>query len=271
MTVAIARFVRDAAALRVDDAGGHGLPVIFQHGLCGDARQTEEVFPEDTRFRRVTLEARGHGGSEPGNPGMFSIATFADDLAALIGDRGLAPVVVGGISMGAALALRLAVRRPDLVRALVLARPAWVAGRAPANMQPNAEVGALLAALPPDEARSTFLAGETAKRLAVEAPDNLASLVGFFDRAPQPITAALLRAIAADGPGVSGPEVRAIAIPTLVIGHGDDFVHPLAHARSLAGLIPGAQLIEITPKARDRARYVSDFRDALSGFLGDFL
>ena len=32
-----------APVLTVDDAGGEGLPVIFQHGLCGDARQTIEA------------------------------------------------------------------------------------------------------------------------------------------------------------------------------------------------------------------------------------
>src|SRR6266481_8331263 len=57
-----------APVLHVDDAGGEGLPVIFQHGLCGDARQTIEAFPQDPRFRRITIEARGHGGSEPAIP-----------------------------------------------------------------------------------------------------------------------------------------------------------------------------------------------------------
>jgi pimeloyl-ACP methyl ester carboxylesterase len=269
MTEGGAIFVRDGAALRLDEAGGGGAPVVFLHGLCGDARQTAEVFPPRADFRRLTLEARGHGRSEPGPLDRLSIATFAADVAALIEARGLAPAVVGGISMGAAIALRLAVERPDLVRGLILARPAWVTDKAPANMRPNAEVGALLAALPPAQARAAFLAGETARRLASEAPDNLASLVGFFDRAPRDVTAALLQGIATDGPGVSEGDLKAIATPTLVIGHRDDAVHPLAHAAALAALIPGARLVEITPKARDRYRYLSDFRNALSRFLDE--
>jgi pimeloyl-ACP methyl ester carboxylesterase len=269
MTGQGAIFVRDGAALHLDDAGGDGAPVAFLHGLCGDAGQTAEVFPPRADFRRLTLEARGHGGSEPGPLDRLSIATFAADVAALIEARGLAPAVVGGISMGAAIALRLAVERPDLVRGLILARPAWVTDKAPANMRPNAEVGALLAALPPAQARAAFLAGETARRLASEAPDNLASLVGFFDRAPRDVTAALLQGIATDGPGVSEGDLKAIATPTLVIGHRDDAVHPLAHAAALAALIPGTRLVEITPKARDRYRYLSDFRNALSRFLDE--
>jgi len=45
------KFIRTGAPiLKVDDAGGFGLPVMFQHGLCGYARQTLEAFPNETSF-----------------------------------------------------------------------------------------------------------------------------------------------------------------------------------------------------------------------------
>jgi pimeloyl-ACP methyl ester carboxylesterase len=263
-------FVRDGVTLNVADSGGSGLPVMLQHGLCGDTLQIAEVFPDDPRFRRITLECRGHGASEAGDPARFSIATFAWDLAALIESRGLAPLIIGGVSMGAAIALRLAVRRPKLVRGLVLARPAWVTSATPDNMRPNAEVGRLLSAYPADEARRRFLAGETARRLATDAPDNLVSLTGFFSRAPLAVTSALLQAIASDGPGVSEAEARRIAAPTLIIGTRQEVIHPIAHAETLASLIPGSRLLELTPKSKDRALYVREFRAALAGFLGEF-
>ena len=253
--------------LSVDDTGGAEPAMLFQHGLCGDARQTAEVFPASAAFHRITLECRGHGTSEPGEPAKFSIATFTGDAIDLIESLGLAPLVVGGISMGAAIAMRMAVMRPDLVSGLVIARPAWAAAAAPANMQANAEVGALLARMPAAAARETFMSGATARQLAVEAPDNLASLEGFFSRQPQAVTAALLQSISADGPGVTGEQLKQIAVPTLVIGNRMDSVHPLALAETVAALIPTAHLIEITPKAQDRARYVCDFQNALGTFL----
>jgi pimeloyl-ACP methyl ester carboxylesterase len=246
---------------------GEGRAFVFQHGLCGDAAQPGEVFPLDATFRRLTLECRGHGLSQPGDSAAFSIATFADDVAAMIETKGIAPMPLGGISMGAAIALRLAVTRPELVGALVLARPAWFVENAPANMQPYAEVGDLLARLPPEEALAQFDRSATAAMLQHEAPDNLATLRGFFQRSPAEITASLLSRIGRDGPGVMADQLAALALPTLVVGTDHDVLHPFDHAERLAAAIPSARLVKITSKAISLGRYVHEFRTALHDFL----
>jgi pimeloyl-ACP methyl ester carboxylesterase len=248
---------------------GEGTPMLFQHGLCGNASQPADVFPSGAGWRCLTLECRGHGASEAGDPERFSLATFADDLASLIEARNLGALVVGGISMGAALALRIAVKRKDLVRALVLARPAWLFSAAPSNMKPNAFVGDLLRQLPPVEARTRFEASQVARMLAREAPDNLASLLDFFAREPIEVTRELLCRISVDGPEISAEEVRQIKVPTLVIGHGHDVVHPLEYAVTLAKTVPKARLATITAKAESRDRYRDDFCAALSSFLSE--
>ena len=258
----------DTVRLAISSVGA-GRPMIFQHGLCGDAGQTGDAFPEGIGWQGITLECRGHGASEAGPPDLFSIATFTDDIAALIETAGIGPVVIGGISMGAAIALRLAVTRPGLVRAIVLARPAWLTGANPANARPNVEVGELLAQFPPVKAREAFEQSPTAAMLAREAPDNLASLRGFFTREPIAVTSELLRRIPADGPGVTERDLAAIRVPTLVIGTLKDFVHPMAFAEILTARIPGARLATLTPKGDDRARYRDDFRAALAAFLKD--
>ena len=106
----VATFHHDGVRFAVTDHGGEGVPFLFQHGLCGSAAQTAEVIPELPDIRAITLECRGHGSSEAGDPSSFSIATFASDVDALIDAWHLAPVIIGGISMGAAIALRLSAR-----------------------------------------------------------------------------------------------------------------------------------------------------------------
>ena len=256
---------RDGFRLALHDAGGAGRPVIFQHGLCGDARQTAEAFPDDPRLRRVTLECRGHGASDF-DPAP-SLAAFTEDVAAVVERLG-GPVPVGGISMGAALALRLAVQHPSLVSRLILVRPAWPAGfGAPENLRPNAEVGMLLYRFPVVEAREEFLSSETARRLAVDAPDNLASLTGFFARAPVSRTAVLLSAMSREGLGVGAADLAALRLPVLVCGTAEDAIHPVELAKGLAAGIPGAGYVDLPPKGRDKAAHLAVLHRAISDFL----
>lgn len=255
--------MRGDRRLALDDAGGGGLTVVLQHGLCGDAGQTAEAMPADPRFRRITLECAGHGASDFG--GELSIATFADDVAALI-ETLPGPVVLGGISMGAAIGLRLAVLRPELVRGLIVIRPAWLTGAAPANMEPVAVAGRMIAA---GAGAAYFAQTAMARHLAREAPDNLASINGFFQRRPLAQTAALLQAIAADGPGVTPAQVMALTLPMLVCSTGRDVIHPLGHATGLAALT-GARLVELPPKSDDKPAHLAALHRALTDFLMEF-
>lgn len=257
---------RGTALLRVTD-GGEGVPVVFQHGLGGDDAQVAGNFPSGPGLRRITLECRAQGASTPGDERPFGMAMFADDLLAVCDHLGLERFVVGGISMGAALALRLAARNPTRVRGLILARPAWGFAAAPENMRPYAEVAAGLASGDIPAAKRAFAASPTAARLATVAPDNLASLLRFFDRPEPAIVAALLADIAADGPGVSREEAAALALPTLVIGHGEDEVHTLGLARLLAETLPKAALVEIPPKGSAPTAHAAAFRAAVSEFV----
>lgn len=261
-------FARDGAVLRGTDRGS-GAALLFQHGLGGSEAQVAENVPDHDGIRRLTLDCRAQGGSTPGTTRPFSIALFADDALTFCDARGVDRMVVGGISMGAAIALRLAVRHPARVRGLILARPAWVFDTAPANMAPYAAVAAALRQAPPADAKAIFARSPTATLLAREAPDNLASLFGFFDRPDPALTADLLDDIAADGPGVSRTEAAAITVPTLVLGHAVDHAHPLATAVALAEAIPGARFVEIPPKATDKPAHVAAFRAAVTRFLHD--
>lgn len=257
-------FPRDGLNLSLVQGPGNGPRILFQHGLCGDALQTIDAVPHDV-VNMQTLECRGHGKSDAGDPASYSIALFADDVAALA-ETYDAPCIIGGISMGAAISLRLAVLRPELFRALILVRPAWAVEAGPDNMRPMLEVGQILSQpAEPDEAQA-FENSPTGQELAKIAPDNLASLTGFFTREPRDVTADLLTAISLDGSGVTEAQIRGLKIPTLIVATQEDFVHPMAHATRLHDLIPHSNLVEITPKARDRSVYARELRSAIQTF-----
>ncbi|CCV11193.1 alpha/beta hydrolase [Mesorhizobium sp. STM 4661] len=258
--------LRDDATLRVSDAGD-GLAVVFQHGLGGSEAQVAQAFPTGAGLRRLTLECRGHGASGLGGRRPFSLSMFADDVLAAADQAGLDRFVAGGISMGAAIALRLACRHPDRVAGLLLVRPAWIFGSAPVNMRPNAEVAGLILDQGPDKARTIFAQSQTAARLKRQAPDNLASLLGFFDRPDAAPFAQILADISADGPGVSESDVASLGVPTLVVGNAVDAVHPLSVAHKLAAAIPGATFAEIPAKALDSTRHFAELQSEITDFL----
>jgi pimeloyl-ACP methyl ester carboxylesterase len=111
--------------------GGDGDPLVLVHGLGGAAANWLALVPSLLPGRRLLVpELAGHGGSSP-LPAAPSLNAFADRLALVMEREGVAPAPVVGHSLGGAIALRLAIRRPELVSALVLAGAAGIssAGR----------------------------------------------------------------------------------------------------------------------------------------------
>ena len=246
------------------DIAGQGPAVFWQHGLGATAAQPAEVFPEG--FTRITLLCRGHEGSDLGDPARLSISQFGQDVLALMDHLGLQKVAMGGISLGAAISLRLAVTHPLRVRALILARPAWVDHPAPETMQSYVEVARQLARHG-EIGRVLFQSGKIYRDLSSASPDNAASLVTFFTRPRPETTLALLQRIPLDGPGVTRAQIAALTLPTLVLTTGQDYVHPTAYGRELAALIPHAILTDLPAKGRDKPAHVAAFRTALAQFL----
>ena len=105
------------------DHTGDGEPLILVHGSWGDHNNWAGVTPLlSPSFQVITYDRRGHSLSDSGR-GQGSFAEDASDLEALIEQLGFAPAHVVGNSGGAAIALRLAARRPDLFRTLTVHEP----------------------------------------------------------------------------------------------------------------------------------------------------
>jgi pimeloyl-ACP methyl ester carboxylesterase len=259
----------DGCLLAYEDVG-QGMPVLWQHGLGADRTQPAEVFPAIAGIRRLTLECRGHGDSELGDPSRLSIATFAADAIALLDHLNVHQAIVGGISLGAALSMRLAAQSSERVAGLILARPAWVVGPSP-TMAPYLEIAALLREFGAREGALRFESSACLAAVAAVSPDNAASLKSFFSQPNPANTIALLSTIPSDSPGIDAETIAGIRVPTLIIGTHQDFVHPLAYAERLQQILPHATLRVITSKSVSKEKYKLDFREALGRFLGAML
>ena len=122
----MARFVTTAPedSLRVTVVGPAGGPaVVIIPGLVSSAYAYREVLPPlaDAGLRVFVIEPLGVGSSSrPGGQTDYSIAAQAGRIAAVMDTLGIAHAVVAGHAVGATMALRLALERPDLVGRVLL-------------------------------------------------------------------------------------------------------------------------------------------------------
>jgi pimeloyl-ACP methyl ester carboxylesterase len=103
------------------DEQGEGEPLVLIHGGAVDGRFFEHNVPSLAgAFRVITVDLWGHGRS-PDRDGRFSLDSFAADVVEVIERAAGGKAHVLGHSIGAAVALVLALRRPDVVDRLILA------------------------------------------------------------------------------------------------------------------------------------------------------
>jgi pimeloyl-ACP methyl ester carboxylesterase len=124
MTIRIPTLVPiNGVRLLVEPPAGQGDLLILVHGGWTDHRTWAALVPLLARdFRVVTYDRRGHSRSERGR-GPAPRRQDEADLAALIRALGGVPAYLVGTSYGAAIALSLAGRLPELVRGVVAHEP----------------------------------------------------------------------------------------------------------------------------------------------------
>ncbi|HXF50310.1 MAG TPA: alpha/beta fold hydrolase [Dehalococcoidia bacterium] len=130
---------------------GHGRPIVLAHGYTASLRLWDgQIEPLSRRYRVVVYDTRGHGGSEaPADMNAYSIATFAEDQAALMDHLGIDRAIVGGLSMGGVVAQEFALRYPERVEALLLCDT----GAMPPGTFGNPEMRERMAAMQEEMAR----------------------------------------------------------------------------------------------------------------------
>ncbi len=109
-------------------------PALFVHGLGGSGTNWTDLMdllrkppagrPDEPALACDAVDLPGFGFSPVPASGDYSIDAMAKSVGELIDGRGRWPVHLAGNSLGGAVCVRLAARRPDLVRTLTLISPA---------------------------------------------------------------------------------------------------------------------------------------------------
>lgn len=247
---------------------GCGVPFVFQHGLGGDVEQPFRLFRPPPGFRMIAFDCRTHGLTTPvGEDRKISIHAFVDDCAALLDHLGVSSAILGGISMGAALALEYALRFPKRVKGLVLSRPAWLDKAHPARENPFLTIARLIRKQGATRGAKLLQASQIYQDCLRKSPDAAASLLRQFTHPRAQETVIKLERIPAYKPSYKLADLRSISVPTLVLANKQDPIHPYEFGKALARLIPGAEFRELTPKSVSVEAHAADVQKYIAEFL----
>ncbi|HEX5586515.1 MAG TPA: alpha/beta fold hydrolase [Acidimicrobiia bacterium] len=247
-------------------------PIVFAHGITLTSQVWARQFRSlpDAGFRTVAFDGRGHGESTVGETG-HSIENLAEDLAAVLTTLDLRDAILVGHSMGGMAVQGLAVHHPDVlaerVRGIVL-----------------------LSTSPRSFASDARRTRRSLERVVGFVPDvgavmrqrNLGLLiarVGFGDD-PDPrcveATRQMLGGTSRETMREAGralleldftDELPRLRIPTLVIVGSADLLTPPRESRTIADLVPDAELVEL-PRAGHMLMY--ERTEELDRLIGEF-
>jgi pimeloyl-ACP methyl ester carboxylesterase len=263
-------FVRTDDRVRIYyEAHGSGTPLVLAYGIGGNA-DLWDVNRERlaSRHRLVLWEPRGHARSDsPADPARYSFDRWVLDMRAVLDRLALRRAHVGGLSLGAGIATRFALRFPGRVRSLVVTNSSSAAGlplppealvlRA-RSIQVTLEHGM--------DAMAEFAMAanpNVAERLKLD-PSAKAEFYAYYRRLTPIGYANALRALLAMD--LIAARLREIRIPTLLIGGDRD--PSLAPMRMMHRKIRGSKLVVLSPASHFANR---DQPEAWNRAVLDFL
>ena len=247
------------ARLHVLEAGpADGPRVLLIHGASANLRELWGALASTlVRDHRVIAYDRpGYGHSRRAKNGAEKLAQQARVAAEVLRASGDGPAIVVAHSLGAAVALRLALDAPGLVAGLVLIAPAshpypgpnaWWARMAAAPLLGDCFCAAIIPWIGPIAGRSgianNFAPSPVPAGYYQDAGVGLIFRPAAFQASARDVCATNAE-FAAQAP--SYPEIFAPAV--IVTGDVDKVVSPKRHARALALDLPAAELV-IAPSA----------------------
>ncbi len=246
MTTSIERRTRGYADLEghrtwFADSGGVGEPILLLHGGISDSDLLLEPLEPamGERFRILAFDRRGHGRTAD-TGAAFHYDDMATETIAAIEKLIAGPAHLIGWSDGGNVALLVALRRPDLVRSLVLIGSNY-------HFDGNMPTG-------PGGSGPKMLRDRYAER----SPDGAEHFAAVFEKS---------KAMWATEPTLTTDDLRRVSVPALVVV-GDGDLLTLAHTASLYESLPLGQLAVIPGASHG---VVFEKPDLVIRLIGDFL
>jgi len=245
------------------DGEGNSPTVVMSHSLASSSMMWDVQIPALLhRYRVVRFDTRGHGDSDAPH-GAYDLEQLSDDAIAVIEANADQPVHWVGLSMGGMIGQYIAMKRPDLLRSLVLCD---TSAQIPPETQPawddrldqvrDGGMNALSEATIQRWFTPNYIREEPPAVMAIRAQIETTSVAGYIG-----CVEAIRKLDILD-------RIGAIELPTLVIVGEDDPGTPVSAADAIHARISGSELV-ILPNAShfSNVEQADAFTDALMEFL----
>jgi pimeloyl-ACP methyl ester carboxylesterase len=253
------------------------MTVVLLHGLGGDRQQVlslfEPIVPVGTQL--LAPDVRGHGArDETGPADAFELDALADDIALQVtaaqdvDGRSAEPVTIVGISMGAAIALRLALRRRLPIERIVFVRPSFTDQPLPHNLRAFPVIGELLADRGAAEGERAFLQTELYASTHAASRLGAAGLVQQFRSPRAAARAARLIEIPRSAAFDDTDDLASIDLPMAIAWAPVDPVHPVSVAELWMDELSGAVSIPLPARDDGYSEYVAATRAGVAAWFG---
>jgi len=250
---------------------GTGYPIVLAHGLAATKEMwAGQTGPLSESYRVIVYDARGHGESDspPVDDAGYTMDTLVDDQKALMDGLGIETAYIGGLSLGGMIAMRFALKHPQMTRALLLCDTSpgmgtqglWAANRAALEPLVRGQgVAAMMRGLYAQRAQSTGATATTVPPAIVAflQRQKLLSADGFLG----------ISRAAGDAPSVL-ERLQEITAPTLIITGDSDFFR--AASEEMKRRMPGARFVLINGSWHGTCLWQPEkFTNAVLEFLSD--
>ena len=239
--------------------------LVYLHGLLLDGNLNRPLATAlaEAGNRVVLFDLPGHGRSDkPRHASVHRMDSYADCVVALLEHLRLDTAVIGGVSLGANVALHTAVKAPERVQGLLIEMPVleWAV--------PGAGLVFLPLLLGVHYAAALFrVIGGLARAVPLSTSWIVEGLRAPLSLQPEE-SAAVLHGLLVGPIAPTVEQRRLITAPALVIGHHADFIHPFSDATNLADELPHARLVAAGSIFELRVR-PDRLLGEIAGFLDD--
>lgn len=214
---------------------GNGEPLILLHGNGEDSFYfKDQIDYFQSRYHVIALDTRGHGKSPRGDA-PFTIEQFSCDLYEFMQMHQILNAVILGFSDGANIAMKFAMKHPDMVKALILNG---------GNLNP------------------------AGVKRTVQIPIEIGYKIArrFADKSTDAKRNAEMLGLMVNEPNIKPSELSLITMPALVICGTKDMIKE-SHTKEIAEHLPNAKLTIVRENHFIANKNPAAFNQAVDAFL----